>query len=82
MIDVPGKQIVDTIFVGGNPRFIITGLYPPVFGTTPQEVSIWGTVINIVAYALVFVLLIVPIIFIGRRMRSTPNKKKERPTPL
>jgi len=82
LLDIPGRQIYNTIFVGGNPRFIITGLYPPVFGTTPQEVSIWGTVINIVAYALVFVLLIVPIIFIGRRMRSTPNKKKERPTQL
>ncbi|HVB75743.1 MAG TPA: YncE family protein, partial [Ktedonobacteraceae bacterium] len=58
MLDVPGKDIFNTIYVGGNPQFIITGLYPPVFGTTPQQVNTWGTVINIVAYGLVFVLLI------------------------
>jgi hypothetical protein len=58
--------------VGGNPRFIITGLYPPTFGTTPQEVSVWGRVINIVAYVFVALLLIVPIIFIIRRVRAKP----------
>ena len=26
MLDIPGKQIINTILVGGNPRFIITGL--------------------------------------------------------
>jgi hypothetical protein len=76
LFDVPGRQIYNTLYVGGNPHFIITGLYPPVFGTNPQDVMIWGTVITIVAYTLVVVLLIVPIIFIGRRMRSTPHKKK------
>src|SRR5579863_4936959 len=75
MLDVPGREIFNTIYVGGNPQFIITGLYPPVFLTTPQQVNIWGTVINIIAYALVFVLLIVPIIFLVRRTRANPAKK-------
>ena len=70
MLDVPGKQIVNTIFVGGNPHFIITGLYPPVFGTTPQQVSTWSTVFTIAAYALVILLLAVPIVLIGRRVRA------------
>jgi hypothetical protein len=34
MLDVPVHQIVDTIYVGGTPHFIITGLYPPPPGTT------------------------------------------------
>ncbi|HEV2579661.1 MAG TPA: hypothetical protein VGT44_02315 [Ktedonobacteraceae bacterium] len=70
ILDVPGKAIYNTVFVGGNPRFIITGLYPPSLLTTPQQVSTWGTVINIAAYVFVFLLLIVPIVFIGRRMRT------------
>lgn len=74
MLDVPGKDIVDTIFVGGNPTFIITGLYPPAFGTTPQQVATWGNLINIIAYALVIVLVLVPIIFVLRRSRIKPTK--------
>lgn len=70
MLDIPGKQIVNTIFVGGNPRFIITGLYPPVFGTTPQQVSTWSIALTIAAYALVILLLAVPIVLIGRRVRA------------
>jgi hypothetical protein len=70
MLDIPGKQIINTILVGGNPRFIITGLYPPLIGTTPQQASIWGTVINIAAYALVIGLLIVPLILFQRYARS------------
>ncbi|HZS79198.1 MAG TPA: hypothetical protein VFA41_21480 [Ktedonobacteraceae bacterium] len=76
MLDIPGRQIINTIYVGGTPRFIITGLYPPVFGTTPQQVSIWVTVFNIAAYILVAVLLIVPLIFLARRMRANTATAK------
>ncbi len=77
MLDIPGKQIVNTIFVGGNPQFIITGLYPPLIGTTPQQASIWGTVINVAAYVLVIVLLIVPIVLFGRYARAGAAAKKK-----
>ncbi len=70
MLDIPAKQIVNTILVGGHPRFIITGLYPPLIGTTPQEASIWGTVINVAAYVLVIALLIVPIVLFQRYART------------
>ncbi len=76
MLDVPGKTIFDTVFVGGNPHFIITGLYPPLLGSTPTDVSFWSTVVNIAAYALIFVLLIVPAIFFLRRARVKPAKKE------
>jgi DNA-binding beta-propeller fold protein YncE len=79
MLDIPGKQIVNTITVGGNPHFIITGLYPPLVGTTPQQASIWGTVINVGAYVLVIALLIVPIVIFGRYARAgAAFKKKEK----
>ena len=29
MLDIPGRTVVKTITVGGSPRFIITGEYPP-----------------------------------------------------
>jgi hypothetical protein len=75
MLDIPGKHILNTILVGGNPHFIITGLYPPLIGTTPQQASIWGTVINILAYALVIGLLIVPLILFQRYARKNVNHK-------
>jgi hypothetical protein len=86
MLDVPGRKIINTIFVGGSPQFIITGLYPPVFNSTPQraapqrttrqQVSIWSTAINVIAYALVLALLIIFIIFIARRARTASARKK------
>ncbi len=79
MLDIPGKQIINTILVGGNPRFIITGLYPPLIGTTPQQASAWGTVINIAAYVLVIGLLIVPIILFQRYARSKVDHKMNTP---
>ena len=74
MLDVPGKQVFDTLFVGGNPRFIITGLYPPLLGSTPSDVSFWTTAVNILAYVLIFVLLIVPAVFFLRRARVKSTK--------
>jgi DNA-binding beta-propeller fold protein YncE len=75
MLDIPGKAIINTILVGGNPRFIITGLYPPLIGTTPQETTIWGTVINVAAYILVIALLLVPIVLFQRYSRSKVDHK-------
>jgi DNA-binding beta-propeller fold protein YncE len=75
MLDIPGKAIINTILVGGNPRFIITGLYPPLIGTTPQETTIWGTVINVAAYVLVIALLLVPIVLFQRYSRSKVDHK-------
>ena len=75
MLDIPGKHIVNTIPVGGSPQFIITGLYPPLIGTTPQEASTWGTIINIAAYVLVIGLLIVPIILFRRYARTKVHHK-------
>jgi hypothetical protein len=75
MLDIPAKGIVNKILVGGNPRCIITGLYPPLIGTTPQETTLWGTVLNVAAYVLVIALLIVPIVLFQRYARSKVDHK-------
>ncbi len=76
MIDVPGRTIINTIFVGGSPHFIITGLYPPLVGTTPQQASIWGTVITVVAYVFVVALFVIPFLFFRRYTRAQTAKSK------
>ena len=70
MLDVPGRQIVKTIPVGGSPHFIITGLYPPALGTTPQQASILTSGATILAYLLIAAFLLVPVWFVLRQSRK------------
>lgn len=56
MMDIPGRNTLKTIAVGGSPRFIITGAYPPaavplpVFpGTSPLAGLLPGLIIAVVA---------------------------------
>ncbi|HVB23780.1 MAG TPA: YncE family protein [Ktedonobacteraceae bacterium] len=76
MIDIPGERIANTFTVGGTPHFIITGLYPPAIGTTPQQSDVWETVATILAYALVIALVLIPIYFFRRSMRKKGQMKK------
>ncbi len=73
MLDIPGRQLITTISVGGNPHFIITGLYPPVIGTTPQQANVLTTVINIAAYLFIAALIIVPILLFRRYAKTHSN---------
>ncbi|MBV9231804.1 MAG: hypothetical protein JOZ18_21020, partial [Chloroflexi bacterium] len=79
MLDIPGRQIINTIPVGGDPHFIITGLYPPAIGTTPQQANVMGTIINIAAYIFVVALLVVPILLFRRyaKIRMSEEQKNE-----
>lgn len=70
MLDIPTHQITATFDVGGNPRFIITGLNPPVFAPNPQQAHTLQNVITVVAYVIVAVLLVVPIILFMRYTKS------------
>jgi serine/threonine protein kinase len=57
--------------VGGNPHFIITGLYPPAIGNgSPQQAMQLTTIINIAAYVLVIALFIVPLLLLRRYTRK------------
>jgi DNA-binding beta-propeller fold protein YncE len=77
MLDVPGRQITNTFSVGGAPTFIITGMYPPVVGTTPQQANIWGTIINVAAYIFVIALLVVPVLLYRRYTRANRKDTEE-----
>jgi DNA-binding beta-propeller fold protein YncE len=77
MLDLPGRQTVTTIHVGGSPGFIITGLNPPLVGTTPQQASQLTTLATIGAYVLIALLLIVPILIFRRYLRVEAKKDKQ-----
>lgn len=77
MLDIPGRQVVNTIFVGGTPQFVVTGLYPPIVGTTPQQASTYGTLISIGAYAFVIALFAVPVWFFTRYVQATRKQREE-----
>lgn len=72
MYDIPGQQEITRIQTGGTPRFIITGLYPPALGTTPQQASQITNIATIAGYGLVVILLIVPFLLF---MRFSRNRK-------
>ncbi len=76
MLDIPGRETIKTITVGGDPHFIITGLYPPAIGTTPQQANIWGTILNVLAYVLVLALLIIPIVVYRRYAKARPSQEE------
>jgi DNA-binding beta-propeller fold protein YncE len=70
MLDIPGRQVLQTLSVGGSPGFIITGLYPPALGNTPQQASTIDTIATIAAYILVAALVLVPVWFVVRQNRK------------
>jgi DNA-binding beta-propeller fold protein YncE len=77
MYDIPGRSLLNTIKVGGTPRFIITGIYPPSIGDTPEQANTIQTVMTVVAYVVVALLLIVPIVLFRRysKARAAEDKK-------
>ncbi len=83
LYDIPGRQVITTIRAGGSPRFIISGVYPPTFGTTPQQASLFEQVANIAGYLIVVALLVVPIILFRRyaRRRDPKDDNKKEITP-
>ncbi|MBO0783006.1 MAG: hypothetical protein J2P37_29680, partial [Ktedonobacteraceae bacterium] len=68
--DIPGRQAITTFDVGGDPHFIITGLYPPAVGTTPQQANILTTLLTIAGYVLVVAVLVVPILLFRRYSKA------------
>jgi hypothetical protein len=76
MLDIPGRQLVTTFHVGGNPRFIITGLNPPVIGTTPQQANLVSWLLPLASYIVIGALFIVPLLLFRKRL-STVRMTKE-----
>jgi DNA-binding beta-propeller fold protein YncE len=78
LYDIPGRQIITTIQTGGSPRFVISGVYPPTFGTTPQQASLFEQAANIAGYLIVVALLVVPILLFRRYARRRDPKEGEK----
>ena len=81
MLDIPARQVVTTIAVGGHPHFIITGLCPGLCPsltpqTTPQQMTqanfTWLGYVFLVIM-LLSALLLVFLLFVARR----PGKDKQ-----
>lgn len=77
MLDIPGKELIQTFHVGGSPNFIITGVYPPALGNTPRQASVIDTVATIAAYILVAAIVIVPVVFVVRQNRKRRVEQQE-----
>jgi DNA-binding beta-propeller fold protein YncE len=77
MFDIPAHQFANTFDLGGSPHFIITGLNPPVFSATPQQAHTLQNIITVVAYIIVAVLLVVPIILFRRYAKAHYNNFAE-----
>ena len=85
MLDVPSRSIVTSITVGGNPHFIITGLYPPVNTpvTTPQQATLptssakpVGSFLLIFSLVLTGLLLLVMLLFLWRNYQKRLYSKR------
>jgi len=70
-------MVITYIHVGGTPRFIITGLYPPtplpLVPNTPQADQYLRMALTIAGFVIVIILLIVPImlfVIYSRRQRN------------
>ena len=75
MLDIPGRQLIATIAVGGQPGFIITGPFPPQdvpIPQSPQPVTSPLAIILPVSVAAVLLLgaLVVVFFFLRRRNRT------------
>jgi DNA-binding beta-propeller fold protein YncE len=77
MLDIPGKELIQTFNVGGSPNFIITGVYPPALGNTPQQASVIDTIATVAAYILVAAIVIVPAVFVIRQNRKRRAEQQE-----
>jgi DNA-binding beta-propeller fold protein YncE len=90
MLDLLGRQIANTIDVGGTPHFVITGLYPPSTSITPpkapvKQASTLEMVANnklvIMASVLAFVLLVLALILMLRyRQTQKVGRQRRRPS--
>lgn len=77
MLDVPARSIVTSIQVGGTPRFIITGLYPPAVSSTPapQQTTVPSSLTPLTALiALAAILLLITLGLLWLLSRKRPAK--------
>lgn len=76
MLDIPGRQTIKTISVGGHPHFVITGLYPSSLSYTPQQSFIFAFLNNLAHYgAAILVALVAIALVVYDRLRLRRIKR-------
>ncbi|MBX5450982.1 YncE family protein [Thermogemmatispora sp.] len=81
MLDIPARQIVQTFHVGGSPRFIITGLYPPALGTTAATTQSSNRLMTVAFYILLALVIAGPVFFFWLRQRQSRRQKPKNLAP-
>ncbi|MFL5625826.1 MAG: YncE family protein [Ktedonobacteraceae bacterium] len=66
MLDIPGRQLINTISVGGSPHFIVTGLYPSLISLTPQQATAISIINNLAHYGAAILIVLVAVFAIFR----------------
>jgi hypothetical protein len=77
MLDLPARQIISTIKVGGHPRFVITGAYPALIQLTPQQSKLLNLLSGLAEFAAVVIFVVLALITVLRRSKvrkSLPPK--------
>jgi DNA-binding beta-propeller fold protein YncE len=75
MLDVPSRQVITTIAVGGQPHFIITGLYPPPSNLTQQQFSLLNIALDDFHYLIAVVVVLTAVIAVLRYRRITKRSE-------
>jgi DNA-binding beta-propeller fold protein YncE len=65
MLDIPGRSVVSNIKVGGTPRFIITGLYPPTDSALTTSRQTTKPSVKSVNYLFIGLILLVGVFLLG-----------------
>jgi DNA-binding beta-propeller fold protein YncE len=78
MLDLPARQIISMIKVGGLPRFVITGAYPALIQLTPQQSKLLNLLSGVAEFVAIIIFVILALITALRRskMRKSPPPSK------
>ena len=82
MLDLPARQIISTIKVGGHPRFVITGAYPALIQLTPQQSKLLNLLSGVAEFAAIGIFVVFALITLLRRAKlrkslpPRPNKQE------
>jgi hypothetical protein len=78
MYDILGKDMSKTFSVGGSPRFIITGVYPPAVRDSPQNNAngspIPANMLTILAGVAILLLVVIAVLLVLARRRRVVSE--------
>jgi len=83
MLDIPGRRIIKTIPVGGEPHFIITGPYAPPGVPTPRHTATSSLNITLLVSTIVLTIAALVVIFwLIWKQRKRRSRRHSEPAEL